>query len=113
MRLSAEGDAPARLLESLKEALDGGAPMSPAVARRVITLFRDVRPAEYGGESLTPQEVRLLKLLAEGHNYETAGEQLGVTINTIRFPMREIYAKMQVHNKSEAVAKALRSRIIR
>jgi DNA-binding NarL/FixJ family response regulator len=104
---------PARLLEGLKEALDGGAPMSPAVARRVISLFREVRPAEYAGENLTPHEVRLLKLLAEGHNYETAGAQLGVTINTIRFHMREIYAKMEVHSKSEAVAKALRSRIIR
>jgi len=104
---------PARLLESLKEALDGGAPMSPAVARRVIVLFREVRPAPYQGETLTPHEIRLLKLLAEGHNYETAGAQLGVTINTIRFHMREIYGKMQVHTKSAAVAKALRSRLIR
>jgi DNA-binding NarL/FixJ family response regulator len=104
---------PARLLESLREALEGGAPMSPAVARRVITLFREVRPAEYAGQSLTPHEVRLLKLLAEGHNYETAGGQLGVTINTIRFHMRSIYGKMQVHTKSEAVARAMRSRIIR
>ncbi|MGD0369847.1 MAG: response regulator transcription factor [Acidobacteriaceae bacterium] len=104
---------PARLLESLREALDGGAPMSPAVARRVITMFRDGRPAEYAGGSLTPHEVRLLKLLAEGHNYETAGVQLGVTINTVRFHMRSIYEKMQVHSKSEAVAKAIRSRIIR
>jgi DNA-binding NarL/FixJ family response regulator len=103
---------PVRLLESLKEALDGGAPMSPAVARRVITLFRDARPAEYSGEKLTPHQIRLLKLLAEGHNYETAGAQLGVSINTIRFHMRSIYEKMQVHTKSEAVAKALRSRII-
>jgi len=104
---------PVRLLESLQEALDGGAPMSPAVARRVITMFRDGRPAEYAGGSLTPHEVRLLKLLAEGHNYETAGVQLGVTINTVRFHMRSIYEKMQVHSKSEAVAKAIRSRLIR
>jgi DNA-binding NarL/FixJ family response regulator len=104
---------PARLLESLKEALDGGAPMSPEVARRVIGLFRDFRPPDKSDYRLTPHETRLLKLLIEGHNYKTAAAELGVSVNTISFHMRHIYEKLEVHSKSEAVAKALRNRLVR
>jgi DNA-binding NarL/FixJ family response regulator len=104
---------PARLLESLKEVMGGGAPMSPEVARRVVALFREIRPPEQADYQLTPHEIRILVLLVEGYNYKTAGDELGVSINTIRFHMRSIYEKLQVHSKSEAVAKALRNRIIR
>jgi DNA-binding NarL/FixJ family response regulator len=103
---------PARLLECLKEAVNGGAPMSPEVARRVIELFREVRPREPSAHDLTPHEVRLLRLLAEGHNYKTAAAELGVSVNTIGFHMKHVYAKLHVHSKSEAVAEALRRRIV-
>jgi DNA-binding NarL/FixJ family response regulator len=104
---------PARLLECLREVVDGGAPMSPEVARRVVELFREIRPPEQADYQLTPHEVRILKLLVEGHNYKTAAAELGVSINTVRFHMRSIYDKLQVHSKSEAVSKVLRSRIVR
>ena len=104
--------SPARLLESLKEAASGGAPMSPEVAIRVITLFREIRPPERADYDLTPHESRLLKLLVEGHNYTTAAEELSVSYNTVKFHMRHIYEKLQVHSKSEAVAKAMRERLI-
>ena len=103
---------PVKLLEGLKEAVDGGSPMSPEVARRVIALFRDIRPPERADYELTPHETRLLKLLVEGHNYKTAALELNVSINTISFHMRHIYEKLQVHSKSEAVAKALRDRLV-
>ncbi|HZS44113.1 MAG TPA: response regulator transcription factor [Blastocatellia bacterium] len=103
---------PARLLESIREATNGGAPMSPEIARRVITLFRNVRPPEQTDYQLTPHEMRLLKLLVEGHNYKTAAAQLGVSFNTICFHIKRVYEKLQVHSKSEAVSKALRDRII-
>lgn len=103
---------PARLLESLKDAVSGGSPISPEVARRVITLFRDVRPPERADYELTPHETRLLKLLVEGHNYKTAALELNVSVNTVSFHMRRIYEKLQVHSKSEAVAKALRDRLV-
>jgi DNA-binding NarL/FixJ family response regulator len=103
---------PVRLLESLKEAVHGGSPMSPEVARRVIALFRDIRPPERADYELTPHETRLLKLLVEGHNYKTAALELGVSVNTVSFHMRRIYEKLQVHSKSEAVAKALRDRLV-
>jgi DNA-binding NarL/FixJ family response regulator len=104
--------SPARLIESLKEAVQGGAPMSPEVARRVVDLFKQVRPPDRAEYQLTPHELRLLKLLVEGHNYKTAAAELGVSFHTIHFHMRNIYDKLQVHSKSEAVSKALRDRII-
>ena len=103
---------PARLLESIKEAANGGAPMTPEIARRVIKLFRDVHPPEHVDYQLTPHELRLLKLLVEGHNYKTAATQLGITFNTVCFHIKQIYEKLQVHSKSEAVAKALRNRLV-
>ena len=104
---------PARLLESLKEARAGGAPMSPEVARRVLTLFREIRPPEKADYGLTPHELRLLKLLVEGCSYKTAASELGVTAKTVSFHLQKIYEKLQVHSKSEAVAKALRDRLVR
>jgi DNA-binding NarL/FixJ family response regulator len=103
---------PAKLLESLREAIDGGAPMSPDVARRVIRLFRDVRPPEKADYDLTPHEVRLLKLMVEGHSYKSAAGILHVTPHTVSFHLRHIYEKLAVHSKSEAVAKALRNRLV-
>ena len=87
------------------EAVEGGAPMSPEVAYRVIKLFREIRPPEKVDHDLTPHEMRLLKLLVDGHNYTTAAEELGVSFNTIKFHMRHIYEKLQVRSRSQAVAK--------
>jgi len=105
--------APARLLESLKEAVSGGSPMSPEIARRVVVLFREIRPPDKADYKLTPHELRLLKLLVEGHNYKTAAVQLGVSFNTVCFHIKNVYEKLQVHSKSEAVTKALRNRLIK
>jgi DNA-binding NarL/FixJ family response regulator len=104
---------PSRLVESLNEAVNGGAPMSPEVARRVITLFRDVRPPERADYDLTPHEQRLLKLLVDGHTKKTAALEVGVSVNTVSFHLKRVYEKLQVHSKSEAVAKALRNRIFK
>ena len=103
---------PARLLECLREVISGGAPMSPEVARRVIKLFREFRPPDRASHNLTPAETELLKLLVEGHNYKTAAAELGISINTVSFHLRNIYEKLQVHSKTEAVSKALRERIV-
>ena len=104
---------PLKLLECIREVLHGGAPMSPEVARRVLRLFREIRPPEHVDYDLTPHELRLLKLLVEGHNYQTAAAELGVAFSTINFHMQNIYGKLQVHSKSEAVAKALRYRLVK
>ena len=103
---------PGRLLEAISEAVEGGSPMSPAVARRVLELFRQHRPPEQSAHELTPHQVRLLRLFVEGHNYKSAAVELRVSVNTIAFHVQQIYGKLQVHSKSEAVAKALRAGIL-
>jgi DNA-binding NarL/FixJ family response regulator len=103
---------PVRLLESLREAASGGSPMSPEVARRVVRLFREFRPPERATYRLTQQESELLKLLVDGHHYKTAANQMGISINTVAFHLKNIYSKLHVHSKTEAVAKALREKIV-
>lgn len=103
---------PARLLESLKEVATGGAPMSPEVARRVIDLFRMFRPPDRSPSGLTLQEIQLLKLIVEGHSYKTAAAKMGISISTVSFHLQNIYSKLQVHSKSEAVAKAIHNRLV-
>lgn len=103
---------PAKLLEAIREVREGGAPMSPEIARSVIHLFRSVAPPSPTEQALTPQETRLLALLARGDSYRAAGRSLHITENTVRNYIRSIYEKLHAHSKSEAVAKALRSGLI-
>ena len=103
---------PSRLIDSLREAVEGGSPMSPEIARRVVEVFRRVHIPKKADYDLTPHETRILNLLVEGHNYKTAGTELKVSVNTIAFHIKRIYEKLQVHSKSEAVAKALRDGLI-
>lgn len=102
----------ARLMEGIREVAKGGSPVSPEIARRIIVLFQKVSAPEYGARDLTPHETRILKLLVDGHNYKTAAVELGVSVNTVSFHVRRIYEKLQVHSKSEAVAKALRNKLV-
>jgi DNA-binding NarL/FixJ family response regulator len=103
---------PARLMLALKEIADGGAVMSPEVAIRVVELFRKTKAPEQLSQSLTPQEMRLLKLLTEGHQNKTAAGELGISIHTVSFHLRAIYEKLHVHSRSEAVARALREGLV-
>jgi DNA-binding NarL/FixJ family response regulator len=103
---------PARLLEAVMEARHGGSPMSPEIARKVVELFRRTPSPVVLEEALTPQEVHLLRLLAEGCSYQVAGNQLGISINTVRNYIRNVYEKLQVHTKSAAVSKAMRAGLL-
>ncbi|HUM01698.1 MAG TPA: response regulator transcription factor [Thermoanaerobaculia bacterium] len=103
---------PAKLLDAIREVKSGGSPMSPEIARKVIQLFRDIGPRKQPEHDLTPQEIRLLKLLSEGASYQTAADGLGISINTVRNHVRSIYEKLHVNSKSAAVSKALKHRII-
>ena len=104
---------PARLLEAIREARDGGAPMSAEIARQVVSMFQRIAPPRSDGHNLSPREIEVLKLLADGHVYKTAADVLSVSVDTLRFHVRNIYAKLHVHSKSEAVLKAFRSGILR
>ncbi len=103
---------PARLLEALREACSGGAPMSPSVADKALTLFRRYAPPPERPERLSPRETEILGLLAQGFSYARAAERLDISINTVRDHIRSIYEKLHAHSKSEAVVKALRANLL-
>ena len=103
---------PSRLLAAIREVHLGGAPMSPEVARRVVSMFQKfASPRSESG--LSERELQVLRLLAEGDSYKTCADRLAVSIDTIRFHVRRIYERLHVHTKSEAVIKALRGGWIR
>ena len=110
---------PARLLEAIREAHDGGSPMSSQIARKVVHLLREssaprrTGKAEDGEEGrLTPREREILNGLAGGNSYLALAKNLNISADTVRFHIRNIYRKLQAHSQSEAVAKALRKGII-
>jgi DNA-binding NarL/FixJ family response regulator len=103
---------PSRLLDALREAHEGGSPMSPEIARKVVAALQTSAPPFRPEQGLTPQEGRLLRILGEGATYRQAGAQLGISPNTVRNYIRSIYEKLHVHSKAEAVGKALRGRLI-
>jgi DNA-binding NarL/FixJ family response regulator len=105
--------APARLIEALREVADGGAVMSPQVAIRVTELFRKTQTPEQFSAGLSTQELRLLKLLTEGHQNKTAAAEMGISVHTVSYYLRSIYEKLHVHSRSEAVARAFRDGLIR
>jgi DNA-binding NarL/FixJ family response regulator len=108
---------PARLLDAIREAHEGGSPMSPEIARRVVERLRAARPPRPDSvpgppPSLTPAEKRLLSLLVEGLRYEECAERLDISVHTVRSAIRSIYEKLQVHSKAAAVSRALRERLV-
>ena len=103
---------PAQIIEAVRQARRGGSPLSPEVAGRILERLRGARPAVRRPSPLTPQEMSLVRLLADGHSYQSAAQRLGISINTVRDHVRAIYEKLHVHSKSAAVSKALRAGII-
>ena len=104
---------PARLLAAIREVHLGGAPMSPEVARRVVSMFQRFASPRSLESGLSERELQVLRLLADGHSYKTCADHLAISIDTIRFYVRRIYERLHVHSKSEAVMKALRGGWIR
>ena len=105
---------PSKLLEAIKEAHEGGAPMSSHIARKVIDFFQTKKPVSLQKSvyTLTPREKEILTGLVEGHNFKFIADSLYISIETVRFHFRNIYKKLHVHSQSEAVAKAIREGII-
>jgi DNA-binding NarL/FixJ family response regulator len=104
---------PARLLEALREAADGGAPMTPIVARRLLEMVRRGAPEPRRSPvELTAAQRQLLVLLAEGNGYRGVAEAMGISPNTVRNHVRAVYEKLHVHSKNEADGRALRDRLI-
>ena len=87
---------------ALLEVLDGGSPMSPAIARHIVRHFR---PAPAPAELLTARELQLVQAIEEGLSYRLVAERLGISINTVRTFIRRIYDKLQVNSKAELLAR--------
>lgn len=105
---------PAKLLEAIKDAHDGGSPMSSGIARQVINAFKETKAKTSKDEDykLSSREIEVLNLLADGYNYQEIAENIFISVDTVRHHIRNIYKKLHVHSQSEAVAKAIRKKII-
>lgn len=100
-------DVPSRLLESLEDVLTGGAPMSSAIARKVIQHFQQPAKPDRESYNLTSREEEALDLLTKGARYKEIADELGITITTVRYHLNNIYRKLHVTTRTEAVVKHL------
>ncbi len=105
-------ESPARILEAVREVYAGGAPMSAEIASRVMDAFRRLSPRHSTDVGLTSREEQILNELVNGNSYKSTADHLNISVHTVRFHIRSIYEKMHVHSKSEAVAKALKERLV-
>jgi len=104
---------PAQLIEAIKEAHEGGSPMSSSIARKVVNLFRKNLSGRMESDvHLTKRETEILTGLSNGHSYISVAETLFISVDTVRYHIRNIYQKLEVHSQSEAVSKAIRKGLI-
>ena len=104
---------PVQILSAIKEIYEGGAPMTPSIASKVLKMFKN-KPAENTSEefNLTEREKEILKWLIEGMSYKRIADTCFISIDTVSGHIKNIYKKLQVHSKSEAVAKAIKGKIV-
>lgn len=100
-----------KILEAVREVLNGGAPMNSSIAARVLKMFKDLAPGQ-GDYSLTKREKEILKLLVDGLSKNNIAEKLFLSYHTVDAHIRKIYEKLEVHSASGAVAKALKENLL-
>jgi DNA-binding NarL/FixJ family response regulator len=103
---------PLRLLQAIEDAHQGGAPMTPSIAKRTLALFKEKTHLVTPAIDLSNREQEILSLIVEGYSNEEISEKLFISYQTVRNHIRHIYEKLHVHSKSQAVAKALKTRIV-
>jgi DNA-binding NarL/FixJ family response regulator len=104
---------PDEMLAAIKEIYDGGAPMTPAIAIKVLRMFKSgLGNGKDETFRLTSREKEILKFLVDGMSYKMIADASFISIETVRGHIKNIYEKLQVHSKSEAVAKAIKRRIV-
>lgn len=103
---------PAKVLSAIEDAAEGGTPMTPYVARRVIEHFKQTTPQqkEY---SLSDREKEILSALVEGLDNRDIGEKLFISYETVRNHLKHIYEKLHVSSRTQAVSKAISERIVK
>jgi DNA-binding NarL/FixJ family response regulator len=103
---------PSKILEAITEVHNGGAPMTASVARKVLDLFTSVAPPTLPEVHLTMREKEILQHLVSGSSYKKIGRDLFISFDTVNSHIKNIYEKLQVHSKTEAVTKALRHKLV-
>lgn len=104
---------PVRLLDAIKEVYEGGAPMTPSIAQKVLEKFRIQSPVSSNElNQLSGREKEILECLVEGMSYKMIASSCKISIDTVRHHIRNIYDKLHVNSKSEAVVKAIRGKIV-
>ena len=104
---------PDEILNSIKEIYEGGAPMTPAIALKVMRMFKEnLSAGKDSSFNLTAREKEVLKFLVEGMSYKMIADASFISIETVRGHIKNIYEKLHVHSKGEAVAKAIRGKIV-
>lgn len=101
--------SPDKLLDAIREAHAGGAPMTSNIARLVVSSFNRLRRPS---PELTPREKEVLEQLCEGKSYKMIADALFISEDTVRHHLKNIYKKLEVNSKSEAVIKALKDRLV-
>lgn len=96
------------LIKALREVDAGGSPMSGNIARKVVQLLQQPKKNLPAAEGLSKRENEVLALLAQGYLYKEIAETLGISIQTVNTYIRRIYEKLQVHSRSQAVARYTR-----
>lgn len=104
--------SPSRILDFIKETYEGGAPMSPSVATKVLKIVASISAPKENSFKLSEREKDVLSCLVKGMSYKLIAESCSISIDTVRGHIRNIYEKLHVHSKSEAVAKAIKSNIV-
>ena len=102
---------PQNLLHAISEVYNGGAPMTPGIARKVLLQFQNMLPDENKDYHLSQREKEVLALLVEGHPYKMIGSKLNITYDTVRAHMKKIYEKLHVASMTEAVAKVINQKL--
>jgi DNA-binding NarL/FixJ family response regulator len=100
-----------KLISAMKECLEGGAPMSPSIARMVVGKMHN-HLAPKPDYALTERETETLKSLAQGNSYKMIADELSISIDTVRTHIKRIYEKLHVHSQTEAIVKAIRENIV-
>jgi DNA-binding NarL/FixJ family response regulator len=98
---------PAELIQAVEQVHAGGAPMSMQIARKVVNHFQQIQHPANEVEKLTKRELEILTLLAKGYLYKEIGDQLGITLSTVRAHLHAIYEKLHVQSRTQAVVKFL------
>ncbi|MFN5213437.1 MAG: response regulator [Bacteroidota bacterium] len=104
---------PSKIIEAIREVMNGGSPMTPSIATRVLKFFRDKGAVDTQNFGLTTREMDILQHLVDGKSYKMISSDLNISYHTVNSHVKKIYDKLQVNSVSEAVSKALQQKIIR